>query len=119
MYQGPNVLTSPRDTAADGPGRRPGAVRSRRAPRATVNAPADSPWSWKPVRCPGSQLSSHTSWSSPQVSRWYQRRLRSYRTRLSPLVLARGQVLDQLPQPDLAQRRPGGADTYPFNQSFL
>src|SRR6516164_1649081 len=83
MYQGPNDLTWPRGTTADGPGRRPGAVRSRSAPRATVNAPEDSPWSWKPVRCPGSQLSSHTSWSSSEVSRWYQRRSRSYRTRLS------------------------------------
>ena len=69
MYQGPNDFTSPWDTAADRPGRRPGAVRSRRTPRATAKAPEDSPWSWNPVRCPGSQLSSHTSWSSSEVSR--------------------------------------------------
>ena len=82
-YRAPNDLTSPRATGTDGPARRPSAIRSRRAPRATVKAPEDSPWSWKPVRCPGSQLSNHTSWSSFQASRWYQRWPGSYRTRLS------------------------------------
>jgi hypothetical protein len=33
-----------------------------------------------------------------------------------PIVLARGRVLDQLPQPDLAQRRASRAYRYYFNQ---
>ena len=34
-----------------------------KGPVATTNAPEDSPWSWKPVDCPGSQPMTHISWS--------------------------------------------------------
>ena len=59
--------------------RRPGSSRGRSRPALTVssvstplttrNAPAEPPWSCRSVPCPGSQLSAHTSWSSPTARR--------------------------------------------------
>ncbi len=63
----------------DGPGR---STVSVSLPLTTVNAPVVSPWSCRPVHCPGSQLSSHTwrPWASS--SRTAKRSSGSYRSRL-------------------------------------
>jgi hypothetical protein len=78
---GPNGRAWPagitRLAATDSPA---GTVRSVSSPWATVNAPTAAPWSWKPVLCPGSQLSSQTSRSVVSSSRANQRRAGSNRT---------------------------------------
>ncbi|MFE3806148.1 hypothetical protein, partial [Streptomyces sp. NPDC059131] len=33
-----------------------------------MSTPEEGPWSWSPLRCPGTQDSSHTSWPGPAAS---------------------------------------------------
>ncbi len=63
--------------------RAPTTRRSTSVPQTTANAPADPPWSWKPVAWPGSQLITQTSWLSSRWIRSYQRPAGLSRTRVS------------------------------------